>query len=137
MIEMNELTVYMLDFSIIFAFSLLGSIFNDYLLTVRGIECKVKICRIFVGAMTASIVVLFGLSNIIMEKFDVKTLLLISFISGLGGFNLLKELTRFKVHKPIVQLLEKMGLLHLEDDEDVERDRDSKNKDEGGDILEE
>lgn len=110
LIDYKSLPILGVTFLILFTFSFFGAISNDYYLTLTGKEKKVKVCRIMLSAITGALVML-GISDIVLEKMDLKFLLLLSYISGIGGFNTFKSLTKIQMASPITTIMKKGGLL--------------------------
>jgi hypothetical protein len=78
---------------IIVALSLSGSYGKDYLRILRSpTPSRISISNILLSTITASICT-YGLSDIIVTNIGPKALLVISFIMGLIGFQLLEKLS--------------------------------------------
>lgn len=103
------------EFGIVFIFSLVGSLSNDYYKTMSNDEEKIDVARALIGAFTATVLVTGATEQ--WEYFgsiDIKLLLTYSFIAGALGFSLFGLITRLDIKK----ILNKKGIHFKGDDED-------------------
>ena len=97
----NELVTYVLQFMLIMLSALAGSYAKDY---QRAIKCgsgRVDMRRVFLSDVTAT-VVMFALSDYVVDKWGMKVLITLSFIAGLIGFQLLEKLSTIEGLKDLI-----------------------------------
>jgi len=91
----NEILAWIMDLLFIMVFSLIGAIVKDVYNTLTNKELDVKISRIIISSIISS-VILFSLSDIILEQISLKLFILPCFIGGMIGFELMSKITKLE-----------------------------------------
>ena len=81
-----------IDLIFIFVCCGIGSIIKDMYNTLTGKDTKVKLIRILISTIV-SCFVMFSSEDILLKYMSTKVFMLISFISGLVGFEIASKLT--------------------------------------------
>ena len=89
----NQFGNYIMDIIFAFTFSFIGGAVKDVYNTLIGKEKKVNIARIAITSIVGTIVS-FSFSDIIVNMWGIKIFTLLSFASGLVGFELLGRFTK-------------------------------------------
>lgn len=87
----DEMLAWIMDLLFIMVFSLMGAIVKDVYNTLTNKDSSVKILRIIISTLISSII-LFSLSDIILEKISLKLFILPCFIGGMTGFELMSKI---------------------------------------------
>lgn len=95
---------FIMTFSFILVFAILGAVCKDYYSIVTRKYRKVKIGRILVAAVTGAIV-MYGLSGLNIFNESPRLITMFSYISGLVGFELLSKLSNLKGVKEFIDYL--------------------------------
>jgi hypothetical protein len=86
---------------IIIITSLAGSYGKDYLRIMKSSKPeKVSVQTVLLSTLTATLVI-YGLSDLVIEKFGEKILPFLSFACGLGGFPLMEDLSTMTVDRAL------------------------------------
>lgn len=105
---MNNNT-FLITYTLLLFIALLGSIFNDYYNTLSGKESKMVAGRILIGAITGFLFTILlmdylpegkGITSFNIPKFAIA----LSFVAGIGGFQLFPLLQMLKLSR-ILELL--------------------------------
>lgn len=120
-----------IDYIFILIFCLIGAIVKDAYNTLTKKDEEVKICRILVSSFSASIVI-FALSDYIIPDLGYKITMLISFIGGSTGFELIAYITTLGFWVKIIFKDKKEVIKMIEDDKNKkEDDKEGKKEDDG------
>lgn len=120
-----------IDYIFILIFCLIGAIVKDAYNTLTKKDEEVKICRILVSSFSASIVI-FALSDYIIPDLGYKITMLISFIGGSTGFELIAYITTLGFWIKIIFKDKKEVIKMIEDDKNKkEDDKEEKKEDDG------
>ena len=76
---------------VIFILAFFGAIFNDYYNTITDKDETVKIARVLLSSFTGTILSM-ALSNYVLRYIDNNVFVLISFVSGVTGFQIFEKL---------------------------------------------
>lgn len=93
LINDKTLVSQLLDFLFITLFCFAGALAKDTYDTLTGINLKVKISRILLSTVVSSILV-FSLSDFIIEHFTWKIIILPCFACGMIGFEMMGKMTK-------------------------------------------
>lgn len=93
LINDQTLVSQLLDFLFITLFCFAGALAKDTYDTLTGINLKVKISRILLSTVVSSILV-FSLSDFIIEHFTWKIIILPCFACGMIGFEMMGKMTK-------------------------------------------
>lgn len=93
LIEKAALISGFLDYLFIIIFCLIGSIVKDTYDTLIGKNTNVNISRVVISAMVSSILI-FSISDYLIDKISWKVFILPCFIGGMVGFELLGKITK-------------------------------------------
>lgn len=93
LINDQTLVSQLLDFLFITLFCFAGALAKDTYDTLTGINPKVKISRILLSTVVSSILV-FSLSDFIIEHFTWKIIILPCFVCGMIGFEMMGKMTK-------------------------------------------
>lgn len=111
-LTLNNLFSFLLDYTFIVIFCLVGAIIKDTYNTLTEKDTKVKLARIFISTIVSSIIIL-SISDILLSKISWKLLILPCFIGGMVGFDLMEKIQKaefwiklFSSHrKEIIEIL--------------------------------
>ena len=120
---MAELFVSLFIYLFILIFCFIGAVVKDSYNTLTKKDEKVKICRILVSSFTASIVI-FALSDYIIPDLGYKITMLISFIGGSTGFELIGYITTLGFWIKILMKDKKEVIKMIEDDKTEKKEDD-------------
>ena len=144
--NIEQVLSLIIDFSIIFIFSITGAYVNDTYKALTGKESKVMVKRMVISAIVSSII-LFSFSDAILSRISWKMFILPCFIGGMIGFELLGKISNLsflliiiyflfwkKVLKNInniYRVIKSADVLasQLENEKEQEDDNDSSNND--------
>lgn len=122
MILTNEALISgIMDFLLIFIFSLMGAIVKDVYNTETKVETDVKVSRILLSTIVSSVII-FGLSDWMIGRMTWKTFALVSFIGGLIGFDSLSKLTNLNFWINLYNLTKAANQKTIEDEEKEKHD---------------
>lgn len=93
LLEKASLISSLLDFLFIIVFCLIGSIVKDTYDTILGKNTKVYVARILISTLVSSII-LFSISDYLMNLMSWKLFILPCFIGGMVGFELLGKINK-------------------------------------------
>lgn len=122
-ISIETLISNSIDYLFILIFCFIGAVVKDSYNTLTKKDEKVKICRILVSSFTASIVI-FALSDYIIPDLGYKITMLISFIGGSTGFELIGYITTLGFWIKILMKDKKEVIKMIEDDKTEKKEDD-------------
>lgn len=93
LIEKTALISGLLDYLFIIIFCLIGSIVKDTYDTLIGKNTNVNMTRIVISALVSSII-LFSISDYLINKISWRVFILPCFIGGMVGFELLGKINK-------------------------------------------
>ena len=135
--NIEQVLSLIIDFSIIFIFSITGAYVNDTYKTLTGKESKVMVKRMVISAIVSSII-LFSFSDAILSRISWKMFILPCFIGGMIGFELLGEISNLSFWKKVLKninnvyrVIKSADVLasQLENEKEQEDGNDSSNND--------
>ena len=119
LIEKAALISGLLDYLFIIVFCLIGAIVKDTYDTIIEKNPKVDITRILISTLVSSII-LFSLSDYILQIMNWKVFVLPCFIGGMIGFELLGKINKLsfwlKVYKKKKDMIDKIISQGMEDE---------------------
>lgn len=119
-----ELDIDVLSFIVIISLSFIGSLAKDYILLFKYNQ-KIKFARIFLSTITSSIFS-YCLEPVAIENFGFRGLIMISFLSGLVGFEILTRISSVKGVVELIGLIFFSRSTDFRDYKDVIRDGEDK-----------
>ena len=122
-ISIETLISNSIDYLFILIFCFIGAVVKDSYNTLTKKDERVKICRILVSSFTASIVI-FALSDYIIPDLGYKITMLISFIGGSTGFELIGYITTLGFWIKILMKDKKEVIKMIEDDKTEKKEDD-------------
>ena len=135
--NIEQVLSLIIDFSIIFIFSITGAYVNDTYKALTGKESKVMVKRMVISAIVSSII-LFSFSDAILSRISWKMFILPCFIGGMIGFELLGKISNLSFWKKVLKninniyrVIKSADVLasQLENEKEQEDDNDSSNND--------
>lgn len=119
LIEKAALISGLLDYLFIIVFCLIGAIVKDTYDTIIEKNPKVDITRILISTLVSSII-LFSLSDYLLQIMNWKVFVLPCFIGGMIGFELLGKINKLsfwlKVYKKKKDMIDKIISQGMEDE---------------------
>ena len=94
-LTLDNLFSFLLDYTFIVIFCLVGAVIKDTYNTFTEKETEVKIARILISTVVSSII-LFSISDILITRMSWKLIILPCFIGGMIGFNLMEKIQTVK-----------------------------------------
>lgn len=121
LIDKASLISGLLDYLFILVFCLIGAIVKDNYNTFIDKDTKVNVTRILISTLVSSIL-LFSLSDFILDKLTWKLFILPCFAGGMIGFELMGRITKLSFW---IDIISKKGVI------DKVLEEENKNKDSG------
>ena len=87
----DSLVTISISFTLYFLTSLLGAFLKDFYNTYTQKDEKIRIGRILTGSISATFIML-GFEDYLYKYFGLKTIILISFLMGVLGFEIFKNI---------------------------------------------
>lgn len=119
-----------IEFFLIFFVAFLGSFSKDYLKLIRLEIGKITFTNVLLSTVTSSFL-LFAISPYIEEKFGVRGLMMVSFIGGLLGFEILERISSIK---GVIEFIEEVVQIYYNRKPTI-RDKEGTDEDKHEDDL--